>query len=232
MAVGTRRQLFVSNLDVLLKSGAREMGLDLTTGQSEKLCRYVELLVKWNRVYNLTAVRDPEEMVSRHILDSLSIVSQVASLVAPGGRCIDVGSGPGLPGIPLAIMLPDRQISTLDCIGKKTRFQVQVCTELGLDNVTVLNERVEKWQPEQKYDVVMSRAFSSLVDMITGTDHLLSAKGQWLAMKGIHPELELNELKGVRPDVLMKESQSLTVAGCEGLRHLVILERMDTTPTA
>lgn len=219
----------MNNLEVMLQSGADEMGIAISPEQKRQLCEYVNLLVKWNKVYNLTAVRDPEDMISRHILDSLSILPYVAERVAPGEHFLDVGSGPGLPGIPLAIMLPDRRVSTLDCVGKKTRFQVQACTALGLENVTVLNERVEKWQPEELYDVVMSRAFSSMKDMMTGTDHLLKADGKWLAMKGIHPENELAELKAVRPDIAMIESHSLDVAGCEGQRHLVILERMETT---
>ncbi len=217
----------MDNLNNMLKSGAGEMGLTLSNEQLHKLRGYVDLLMKWNRVYNLTAVRNPEEMISRHILDSLSVLPYVESSIKAGGRLIDIGSGPGLPGIPLAIMLPDGDISTLDCVGKKTRFQVQVCTELGLDNVTVLNQRVENWRPEQGYDCVISRAFSSLRDMIVGTDHLLRSSGQWLAMKGIHPEEELEELKELRPDVVMTASHSLQVASCDGQRHLVILERMD-----
>ena len=218
----------MNNLEVMLQSGADKMGLSITSEQINLLRRYVDLLMKWNRVYNLTAVRSPEEMIERHILDSLSVLPYVESILGAGQQLLDVGSGPGLPGIPLAIMLPDRNISTLDCVGKKTRFQVQVCTDLGLDNVTVLNERVEKWQPKELYNVVISRAFSSIRDMMIGTDHLLRADGQWLAMKGIHPKHELDELKTVRPDITMVESHSLDVAGCEGQRHLVILERMDT----
>ena len=213
---------------MMLQSGAEKMGLEVSSEQIAQLRHYVGLLAKWNKVYNLTAIRDPEEMVSRHILDSLSILPHVEHLTTAGSRFIDVGSGPGLPGIPLAIMLPDRNVSTLDCVGKKTRFQQQACAEIGISNVTVLNERVEKWQPEQPYDLVMSRAFSSITDMIKGTDHFLKSNGLWLAMKGIHPQGELDELQQYRTDISVKESHSLTVAGCEGQRHLVILERMDT----
>ena len=219
----------MNNLESMLQSGAEEMGIAVSPEQLAQLRHYVELLAKWNKVYNLTAVRDPEEMVFRHILDSLSILPQVSRLVGVGESLIDVGSGPGLPGIPLAIMLPDRKISTLDCVGKKTRFQQQACAEMGINNVTVLNERVEKWQPEQPYDLVMSRAFSSITDMIKGTHHFLKNGGLWLAMKGIYPDSELEELKAYRRDISVKESHSLTVAGCEGQRHLVILERLDTT---
>ncbi len=218
----------MNNLEVMLQTGADKMGLAITSEQISLLRRYVDLLMKWNRVYNLTAVRNPEEMIERHILDSLSVLPFVEKLVGADEGLLDVGSGPGLPGIPLAIMLPDRNISTLDCVGKKTRFQVQACTDLGIENVRVLNERVENWQPEELYDVVISRAFSSMKDMMTGTNHLLKADGKWLAMKGIHPEHELVELKEAHPDIRMIESHSLNVAGCEGQRHLVILERMDT----
>ncbi|WP_281648066.1 16S rRNA (guanine(527)-N(7))-methyltransferase RsmG [Parendozoicomonas sp. Alg238-R29] len=218
----------MNNLEVMLQSGADEMGIEISPEQIHALCEYVGLLVKWNKVYNLTAVRNPEDMISRHILDSLSILPFVKATVASGESFIDIGSGPGLPGIPLAIMLSDRRVSTLDCVGKKTRFQVQACTALGIENVTVLNERVENWKPAELYDVVMSRAFSSMKDMMVSTDHLLKADGKWLAMKGIHPEIELEELNTVRPDIKVTESHSLDVAGCEGQRHLVILERMET----
>ena len=211
----------------MLKTSSAQMDLGINDEQLVKLRAYVDLLVKWNRIYNLTAVRKPEEMISRHILDSLSVLSAVENVIHCGGTLLDVGSGPGLPGIPLAIMLPDRHISTLDCIGKKTRFQMQVCTELGLDNVTVLNKRVEHWQVDSGYDGIISRAFSSLVDMVNGTEHLLRSGGLWLAMKGVHPEQELAELSLAYPNVVMRASHALQVAGCDGQRHLVILERKE-----
>lgn len=215
----------VDNLDSILKIGSTQMGLEISAQQLAKLRAYVDLLVKWNRVYNLTAVRNPEEMISRHILDSLSVLPHVEKVIHNKGTLLDVGSGPGLPGIPLAIMLPDRDISTLDCIGKKTRFQMQVCTELGLDNVTVLNQRVESWQVENGYDGIISRAFSSMVDMVNSTEHLLRSGGLWLTMKGVHPEQELAELAQACPTVGMSACHTLHVAGCDGQRHLVILER-------
>ncbi len=215
----------VTTLDDLLARGIKEMKLSVSQHQFTQLRGYVDLLLKWNRVYNLTAVRNPEEMISRHLLDSLSVLPFVEALIGPGGSLIDVGSGPGLPGLPLAIMLPDRNISTLDCIGKKTRFQVQVCAELAIGNVTVINERVENWQPKLGYDAVISRAFSSLRDMVAGTDHLLRDEGQWLAMKGIHPKDELQDLARDYPHVAMTASHRLDVAGCDGQRHLVTLAR-------
>lgn len=200
-------------------SGAAAQSISLTDVQAELLTRYVELLAKWNKAYNLTAVRDPVEMVSRHILDSLSIVPFVE-----GERLLDVGSGPGLPGIPLAIMYPEKQFTCLDSNGKKTRFMTQAKTELGLTNVTVINDRCESVQVEQPFDVITSRAFSSLIDMLNGTSHMISPEGKFLAMKGLYPEDELQDLTQQRTDVTLSESHILDVPGCEAQRHLVILK--------
>ncbi|MGI9277097.1 MAG: 16S rRNA (guanine(527)-N(7))-methyltransferase RsmG [Endozoicomonas sp.] len=198
--------------------GANAQSLSLTDEQADLLTRYVELLAKWNKAYNLTAVRDPQEMVSRHILDSLSIVPHVF-----GENLMDVGSGPGLPGIPLAIMYPEKQFTLLDSNGKKTRFMTQARMELGLKNVRVENTRVESFRAERPFDVIMSRAFSSLLDMVNGTAHLLSPEGSFLAMKGLYPEEELQELQQQRPGIGLSKSLVLDVPGCEAQRHLVIL---------
>ena len=200
--------------------GASTQSLSLTDEQAGLLARYVELLAKWNKAYNLTAVRDPQEMVSRHILDSLSIVPHVF-----GENLMDVGSGPGLPGIPLAIMYPEKQFTLLDSNGKKTRFMTQARVELGLKNVRVENTRVESFHTERPFDVIMSRAFSSLADMVNGTAHLLSPEGSFLAMKGLHPEEELQELQQQRPEIELSKSLVLDVPGCEAQRHLVILHK-------
>ncbi|MGI9279786.1 MAG: 16S rRNA (guanine(527)-N(7))-methyltransferase RsmG [Endozoicomonas sp.] len=199
--------------------GAAAQSLSLADSQADLLTRYVELLAKWNKAYNLTAVRDPVEMVSRHILDSLSIAPFMS-----GDYLMDVGSGPGLPGIPMAILNPEKQFTLLDSNGKKTRFMTQAKTELGLENVIVANCRVESFEAKQPFDVIMSRAFSSLVDMIEGTSHLIKADGRFLAMKGLYPEQELVDLKQVRPEISMLESHALDVPGCEAQRHLVILK--------
>ena len=199
--------------------GAAAQSLSLTDTQADLLTRYVELLAKWNKAYNLTAVRDPVEMVSRHILDSLSIVPFVE-----GEKLMDVGAGPGLPSIPLAIMYPEKSFTAVDSNGKKTRFMVQAKTELGLTNVHVTNERCESFKTETPFDVIMSRAFSSLQDMVNGTAHLLKPSGKFLAMKGIHPEQELKDLFEERSDVSLQESHALDVPGCEAQRHLVILQ--------
>ncbi len=194
------------------------MGVTLTPAQYQKLLQYLALFAKWNKAYNLSAVRDPAEMVSRHLLDSLSIVNTVRDL--PGERLLDVGTGGGLPGIPLAIVFPDRSITLLDSNGKKTRFLTQVKLELGLDNVTVENRRVEGFQPEHKFDVIVSRAFASLQDMVEGCEHLLAESGVFAAMKGVFPKDELSPLE---KRYMVERSQALSVPGTVGERHLIVL---------
>ncbi|WP_422139381.1 16S rRNA (guanine(527)-N(7))-methyltransferase RsmG [Endozoicomonas sp. ALC020] len=199
--------------------GAVAQSLILADSQADLLTGYVELLAKWNKAYNLTAVRDPLEMVSRHIHDSLSIAPFME-----GDHLMDVGSGPGLPGIPMAILNPEKHYTLLDSNGKKTRFMTQAKTELGLENITVANCRVESFEAVQPFDVIMSRAFSSLADMVNGSHHLIKAGGKFLAMKGLFPEQELVDLKQLRPEISLLESHALDVPGCEAQRHLVILK--------
>ncbi|WP_422136043.1 MULTISPECIES: 16S rRNA (guanine(527)-N(7))-methyltransferase RsmG [unclassified Endozoicomonas] len=199
--------------------GAVAQSLILADSQADLLTGYVELLAKWNKAYNLTAVRDPLEMVSRHIHDSLSIAPFME-----GDHLMDVGSGPGLPGIPMAILNPEKHYTLLDSNGKKTRFMTQAKTELGLENITVANCRVESFEAIQPFDVIMSRAFSSLADMVNGSHHLIKAGGKFLAMKGLFPEQELVDLKQLRPEISLLESHALDVPGCEAQRHLVILK--------
>lgn len=194
----------------------QQMGLTIAAEQQQQLIAYLELLIKWNKAYNLTAVRDPQEMISRHLADSLSILPYVE-----GQRIIDVGSGPGLPGIPLAICKPDCQITTIDSNGKKTRFQQQVKLELGLTNLTVVHSRVEAYKPEP-FDAVISRAFASLNDMLDWTHHLCADKGIFLAMKGLYPEQEISTL---RNGFCVKQTHSLSVPECDAERHLLILGR-------
>ncbi|MFC6670616.1 16S rRNA (guanine(527)-N(7))-methyltransferase RsmG [Marinobacterium aestuariivivens] len=196
------------------QSGA--MGIELTQDQTEKLMAYLGLLVKWNRAYNLTAVRDPDEMVDRHLVDSLSVLPHIE-----GPRLIDVGSGPGLPGIPLAICRPDIAVTTLDSNGKKTRFQLQVKAELGLENLDVVNARAESCGLAP-FDQVISRAFASLQEMILWTAQLCRQDGVFLAMKGLYPE---DELQALPAGYALKASHPLQVPGTEGARHLLILGR-------
>lgn len=203
-------------LRIQLVEQSTALGLTLTDSQLDKLMAYLVLLLKWNNAYNLTAVREPTDMVSRHLIDSLSILPYVH-----GPRLIDVGSGPGLPGIVLAICRPDLQVTTLDSNGKKTRFQQQVKLELALTNLTVINGRAEQCQAAP-FDEVISRAFASISDMIQWCAHLCRPEGVFLAMKGNYPANELTALPG---DFEQQHCYQLTVPGTEGERHLLVLGR-------
>lgn len=202
-----------------LARGAAQLGVQLTSVQQEQLLAYLALLIKWNKAYNLTAVRDPDEMVSRHLLDSLSIVAFVR---AAGDNWLDVGSGGGMPGIPLAILFPERRFTTLDSNGKKTRFQTQVKLELQLANLEVVHSRVEEFLPAQPFAGIVSRAFSSLADFAHWTRHLGDADTRWLAMKGQYPH---DELAALPADFRVEAEHVLQVPGCQGQRHLLILRR-------
>ncbi len=202
-----------------LQQGAHELGVDLTEQQQTQLLAYLALLIKWNKAYNLTAVRDPDEMVSRHLLDSLSVVPFVAEA---GDNWLDVGSGGGMPGIPLAILFPERRFTLLDSNGKKTRFLTQVKLELKLGNLEVIHSRVEAFTPEQPFSGICSRAFSSLEDFSNWTRHLGDGHTQWLAMKGVHPD---DELQALPADFRLTATHVLKVPGCQGQRHLLILRR-------
>ena len=205
-----------------LLRGATEMSVTLDDGQIEKLLAYVREFEKWNKAYNLSAVRDIRQMVARHLLDSLSVVPWFsANKNFSATRVIDVGTGGGLPGIPLAIMFPEKQFTLLDSNGKKTRFLFHVKTLLGLTNVTVENRRVEEFQPEQKFNAVISRAFASLQDMTEGCAHLLEDAGIFLAMKGLFPQ---DELAPIADKIKLIESVKLLVAETDGERHLLILQ--------
>ena len=200
-----------------LSLGARQLGIDLSDSQHSQLLAYLALLIKWNKAYNLTAVRDPDEMVSRHLLDSFSVVPFIA-----GDRWLDVGSGGGMPGIPLAILFPEMKVTVLDSNGKKTRFLTQVKLELKLDNLEVIHSRVEAFKPELPFTGIVSRAFSSLEDFTEWTRHLGDTDTRWLAMKGLHPA---DELVALPTDFHLDSAQALTVPGCQGQRHLLILRR-------
>jgi 16S rRNA (guanine527-N7)-methyltransferase len=202
-----------------LAQGVRELGVEVSPEQQQQLLAYLALLIKWNKAYNLTAVRDPDEMVSRHLLDSLSVVPYVLDA---GDNWLDVGSGGGMPGIPLAILFPERRFTLLDSNGKKTRFLTQVKLELKLANLEVIHSRVEAFKPPQAFSGVVSRAFSSLEDFASWTRHLGDDQSQWLAMKGVHPD---DELQALPTDFRLAASHVLKVPGCQGQRHLLILRR-------
>jgi 16S rRNA (guanine527-N7)-methyltransferase len=199
----------------LLEAGLAELGLSLSGAQREGLLAYQALLAKWNRAYNLTAVREPREMVSRHLLDSLVVVPHLS-----GTRLIDVGSGAGLPGVPLALACPELTVVLLDSNGKKTRFMTQAAAELGLGNVSVVHSRVEAYAPEPRFDLVISRAFASLADMLRATAHLVAAQGRFLAMKGAYPAAELEALP---EGFVFEEAIRLRVPGLDAERHLISL---------
>lgn len=184
------------------------------TALIEQLAAYLSLLHKWNQTYNLTAVRDLDAMVGRHILDSLAVLPWVH-----GPRVLDVGTGPGLPGIPLALANPDLHVVLLDSNGKKIRFLQEVKRQLSLQNVEVKHLRVEDYQPDQGFDTVVTRAFSSIQTMLTCTKHVLQPHGKWLAMKGLSPD---DELHGIQYPYCIK---TYTVPGVQGQRCCVILSQ-------
>lgn len=179
---------------------------------------YLELLVTWNQAYNLTAIRAPEAMLSKHLLDSLAIMPWVE-----GHRVLDVGTGPGLPGIPLAIARPEVKVTLLDSNGKKIRFLREVIRQLALQNVEVIESRVENYKPQALFETVTSRAFSSTLDMIQKTRHLLMQGGTWLLMKGQVPEAELKALDASCDDVTY-QIKSYTVPEVVGARCCVLIK--------
>lgn len=193
------------------------MGAHLSDKTIQTLVDYLAMLQKWNKAYNLTAIRDVDQMISLHLLDSLATLPFIK-----GERIIDVGTGPGLPGMVLAICYPEKHFTLLDSNGKKTRFLTQVKMELGIDNVTVANERVEKHAHQGEYDHVISRAFASLQDMINWTLPLPKDTGNFLAMKGVHPDKELADLPS---EVEVVDIKSLNVPNIQAERHMVIMVR-------
>lgn len=199
------RKILVSGIDLL--------NLDVTDHQVDQLLAFIKLIEKWNKAYNLTAIRNREEMARLHILDSLAIVPHVE-----GRRVIDIGTGAGLPGIPLAICLPEIRFTLLDSNAKKTRFVQQVVLELKLKNVDVIHTRVEDYHPEAGYDAVLTRAFASLSDMVKLTAHLLAENGVLLAMKGQTPDAELAEITAKKSVV------SISVPGSDVERCLVRIQ--------
>lgn len=207
------------SIESQLKAGVAALGLALPAGAEATLLAYLALLDKWNRVYNLTAVRDVERMVSHHLLDSLAAVPYYK-----GEAVLDVGSGGGLPGIPLAIARPELRVTLIDSIAKKTAFLLQAKAELGLGNVQVITSRVEDFRPDAQFDVITSRAFSDLKEFVTLTRHLLKPGGCWLAMKGLLPHEEIATLPGW---VKVSANHELAVPGLEASRHMIVLEPVE-----
>ncbi|MHB8622435.1 MAG: 16S rRNA (guanine(527)-N(7))-methyltransferase RsmG [Sulfuricaulis sp.] len=201
-------------LDKRLQQGLHDMHLNLAATEREKLLIFLELLEKWNRAYNLTAVRDPEQMVPRHLLDSLSALPHLQ-----GARILDIGTGAGLPGIPLALARPDLGFTLLDSNAKKTRFITQAIHELGLKNIEIAQERVEKFHPPVKFDTLIARAFASIPDMLAASRHLCVSHGRFLVMKGVFPQEELAAVI----DGYQAEVKAQRIPGLDAARHLVIL---------
>ena len=199
-----------------LQAGINTLGIACSTEQLDLLLAYLDMLERWNKTYNLTAIRDPMQMINLHLLDSLAVQPHVAEKK----NLIDIGTGPGLPGIPLAIMNPDKKFTLLDSAGKKTRFLFQVRTELGLNNVLEINKRAEAFLPEALYDTVLSRAFSSIPDMLKTCQHLIDHNGCFIAMKGKLPE---SELSAIPKDYKVADLCRLDVPNIDGERHLITI---------
>lgn len=201
----------------ILAQGIAEAGLPIDAQKQQKLLAYLTLMQKWNKVHNLTAVRDADEMVVLHLLDSLVVLPFI-----DGKALLDVGSGAGLPGIPLAICLPELKVTVIDSNNKKVSFMRQAKAELGIENLEVLGGRVEEIAPNHKFDMVISRAFSDLDLFISLTHQLCDAQGKWLAMKGVYPEAELAELEK-NTGITASKIEELKVPGLAAQRHLVFL---------
>jgi len=202
------------SLQEKLAEGIVQLGLSIDAATQQKLLDYLALLEKWNKVHNLTAVRDPSEMVTLHLLDSLTVLPHIKQ-----GRLLDVGSGAGFPGIVLALTRPDLSVTTLDSVGKKASFMRQVKAQLGIPNLEVVGGRVEAYKPPQKFDIIISRAFSEIAEFLRLTRHLLVEGGVWLAMKGVYPHEELARVSDVATEVI-----ELHVPGLDAQRHLVFLK--------
>jgi len=193
-----------------------QAGISLTDHQKNQLVAYVDMLNKWNKAYNLTSVRDPNEMLIRHILDSIVVAPHLR-----GERFIDVGTGPGLPGIPLSIVRPESHFTLLDSLGKRVRFLRQVQHELKLENIEPVQSRVEAFPSEPPFDGVISRAFASLNDMVSWCKHLPAQDGRFYALKGLVPDDEIAQL----PEGYSVESVAeLKVPQLAGERHLVVIK--------
>ena len=204
-------------LEADIESGARSMGLPLDEAQRSRLAAHLRLVEKWNRVHNLTAVRETDQMVVLHVLDSLSLIPHLGA----AKTLLDVGSGPGFPGIPVALARPDLTVTLLDSSSKKCTFLEQARAELGLPNVRVVCERVEQWKPDERFDAVVSRAFAELSDFVTQARHLVQPGGRLLAMKGVYP---FEEIARVPQSHRVASVVELAGPTLDAKRHLVLLE--------
>jgi 16S rRNA (guanine527-N7)-methyltransferase len=206
--------------DIDLAAGIATLGLALNAAQREQLAAYLALLGKWNKTYNLTAIREPHRMVTHHLLDALAVVPHLP--VTAGLRMLDVGSGGGVPGIPLAIARPDMHVVMVDSNHKKAAFLMQAAIELRLPNVESHAVRIEEYVPPAPFDIVISRAFSDLATFATAAAGQLAASGKMFAMKGVHPDEELALLP---PEFDVLATPALKVPGLDASRHLIIMQR-------
>lgn len=206
-------------------AGAAELGVDLSGSQADQLVRFAALLVRWNAVHNLTAISSPASILSHHLLDSLAILPSISSIFGEKPcRILDVGSGGGLPGIPLAIARPRWHVTVVDKVQKKAAFLVQARLELGLTNLDCLHARVEAVEAPP-FDLIVSRAFSSLEDFVRVSAHLMAPGGRWAAMKGVYPAAELTDLARTMPGVRVVDAVKLVVPRLDAERHLILLQR-------
>jgi 16S rRNA (guanine527-N7)-methyltransferase len=205
------------NAAALLDQRIDALGVDVPAQARRKLLDYVGLILKWNKVYNLTAIRDEVQAIDLHITDSLTLAPHVDVT-----RLADIGAGAGLPGIVLAIVRSDLQVDLVDTVDKKCVFMRQAAGQLGLGNVTVHHTRVEQWRPAQGFDAITSRAFAELGDFVRWTDHLLTPDGKWLAMKGVYPSAEVERLPA---GVHVAERIALALPGVDAERHLIVIRR-------
>lgn len=196
-----------------LAAGIDELGLTIPSSVQAALLEFLQLLLKWNKAYNLTAITDPNQMITQHVLDSLSIAAY-----CHGNRILDVGSGAGFPGIPLALTFPEKSFVLLDSQQKKTTFLIQAVATFKIVNVSIVRARVEQYVADACFDTIICRAFGTIEDILEKTRHLLCAEGRWLLMKGVFPREELEGL------ALPYSVQQLKVPGLGAERHLVIIE--------
>jgi len=204
------------NAEAQLSKGLGDLGLTVSLEAQHSLLQYLALLAKWNRTYNLTAIREPSRLVTHHVLDSLAVLPFLE-----GTSVVDVGSGAGLPGIPLAVARPEWRVVLLDSSHKKTAFLRQAVLELKLEGTEVVTERAERWRPAQLFDIAISRAFSDLPGFVSAARHLCRVGGSLAAMKGVHPDEELAQLG---EDARIRKVVDLHVPGVRASRHLVLLE--------
>ena len=208
------------DLRPMLESGLADLGLD--PGHAERLLAYLALLVRWNATYNLTAIRDPREMVTKHLLDSLAMHPFVDGVVASGGALADLGTGAGLPGIPLAIVKPGLRVTLVESAGKKARFMRQAIRELGLEGARVAESRIESVDEPGAYAAITARALATIPLILELGGHLLAPDGVLLAMKGVDPVDELAELP---PPWVVRDRHPLRVPGLDAERHLIVVGR-------